>query len=405
MMMSKYSKAMNEFKQLRNDDGAIFSGDRSFFSARPHEKARVSRIIFGYLGRQYLLFFLGCAFGFAFLFFIGELLDELRGFLEAGASLGQVASYFLYRQTIHLVHVLPMSLLLAVSYVLNNLARNHEITAVRASGISMVQFCLPVWLISILASFLLFGLHESIAPRHAAIAERIRTEILTGEVAEPESERARLAFRNHRDNRYWFFEDFQRHGEQRGVSVKQFDPGSQSPIWEIRAERSLYDYDHEKWRFFNGYRFDYEGGEVLPDGRRFVEYSADGLDESPRDIFSRLSPAEEMNLREILAFLRSEEGMAPGTRRIFQSLAWYRVFLPLACLMAAMLGVGMSIGKGRAGALRGFASAMGLMVLYYVTSQSFLVLGKYGILPPPVAGALPTFGFTLYGGWLVHRRR
>ncbi len=372
-------------------------------------KARLSVIILGYLGRQYLVVLFFCLLGFSSLFLIIEALDWLPGFFDAEAGGWQIAGYFFHRQILHLVHVLPMSLLLAVSYVLNNLSRNHEITAVRASGISLFQFCLPIWFVALVASGVLFWLNESLIPHHNEKSEQLRHQILTGESERPEWHQARLAFRNHRENRHWFFENFSRTGEQEGVSIKQYRADNQALEWELRARKALW--SDGQWRFADGYFFEYEPESSLParerkfEGEQMAGQLVGRLDETPRGIATRLSPVEKMNLREIIAFLRWEQGAAVSTRRIFQTLAWHRLLLPFSCIMASLLGVGMSTGHGRAGALRGFATAIALMGMYFMISQATLVLGKHQLLPPIVAGALPTVGFTAYGWWLVHRRR
>ncbi len=391
---------MRQFRKNFNKNGAA-----PFFPVKAKPKSAPSWIMFRYLGRQYLLFFVFCLFGFAFLFLIGDLLNYLQDFLDAKAETSQVVAFFFYRQTTHLIHVLPMSVLLAVSYVLNSLARNHEITAVRASGVSMFEFCLPVWGIAVLAAFTLFWVNERVVPDHLDAAERIENSIQAGEVERKnENQKVLLAFRNHQQNRYWFFENFDRHGAQEGVSIKQIDPDSNTIAWEIRAAKA--EYKDGAWLFLDGHRFDYEPDDTLPaETKKFARYSTENLSEEPRDIYVHLSPVEKMNLREIIQFLRGEEGAAAGTLRIFRTLVWHRVTLPLACIMAALLGVGMSTGGVRAGALRGFASAIGLMALYHITSQALLVMGNYSLLPPFVAGALPTLAFTGYGFWLVYQKR
>lgn len=378
--------------------------NKSLFFSRPNKKARISKLLFRYLGTQCLFFFLFCLLGFGFLFFFLDMIDELSSFIEANTKWTKAVAYFLHRQPAHLKHVLPMSLLLALSYVFNKLARHHEITAVRASGISMFQFCLPVWCLGLVAGLLLFWLNEEVVIRHENLADNIQAEINTGIQDDTEKKKkARLAFRNHTENRYWFIENFNRTGGQEGVSLKQHDQKTNELTWEIRSEKALY--KDGKWFFIDGYRYTYEPGERLPASeKKFTQYTLHDLDETPSQIISHLNPAEEMNLRQILTLLRADTGLSGGTRIIFKTLAWHRAFIPLSCILAVLLGVGTGVGQGRAGALRGFASAMGLMALYYIANQVFLVLGKYGLLPAWIA-ALPPVGFTAYGLWLVYRHR
>jgi lipopolysaccharide export LptBFGC system permease protein LptF len=73
--------------------------------------------------------------------------------------------------------------------------------------------------------------------------------------------------------------------------------------------------------------------------------------------------------------------------------------------VGALLGVGLSITREGSSALRGFAMAVGIMVVYYLVGQMSVVAGKHGILPPVAAGCLPTFFFLGWGVWELHRKR
>ena len=48
-------------------------------------------------------------------------------------------------------------------------------------------------------------------------------------------------------------------------------------------------------------------------------------------------------------------------------------------------------------------TAVGLAVLYQVLNEVFMVAGKSGYLPPPVAGLTPTVVFGAYGIYLLKK--
>lgn len=351
---------------------------------------------------QFVIPLVCCAVGFCMLFLVTDVFDDLSDFLGADIAGIEILRYFLMKQPINLVNVLPMSVLLAVSYVLSNLGRHNEITAVRASGVSMLRFCLPIWCVAILLCGLLFWLNESVAPRFAVATQETWERLIEGESARTEDE-SKLAFRNEREHRYWFFESFSPRGQQKGVSIKQFDPDAQAITWEIRAETAQF--LDACWVFHKGYRFEYAPGDKLPvTEQKFDTLEVESLTESPRNIFSSLRPVEELTVQDILRIL-DRQGMSKSTRDIFWTTVWYRLAFPSACLTAALFGVGFSGAKERASTLKGFATAIGLMVLFYIVNQSSVVLGKYGILPPLIAGMGPSVLFIAGGCILVYKRR
>jgi len=362
-----------------------------------------SFILFRYIAGEFLIPLTCCLGGFIALFLITDVFDVLRDFLEAKAPVGQVLLFFFLRQPANLVNVLPMSILLSASFMINILGRHHEITALRASGLSLPRSCLPVWLAALAFSGLSLWLSESIAPECAARAEEL-LDRLTTPAHYFDQGRAKLAFRNGRDNRDWFFESFNREGQQRGVLLKQFRP-DRKILWELRAARAQYREGH--WVFFEGAltRFDAEG--ALPEGpeEQFAVREAPDLDESPGQILNSLRPAEELAIREMLRILRLTDDLPQSTADVLFTTLWYRLSFPFACLVAALLGVSLSATHESSNALRGFAMAVGIMVLYYIVGQLFVLLGKNGVVPPVCAGCLPTIAFAGWGGWEVFQKR
>ena len=88
-----------------------------------------------------------------------------------------------------------------------------------------------------------------------------------------------------------------------------------------------------------------------------------------------------------------------------RTILWYNLTFPLASLVAAMFGFSMTIANQRSGIMRGFACAVGMLVLFYIVGQVFFVIGKNGWLPPFVAGALPALAFMAGGVANVWRKQ
>ncbi len=337
------------------------------------------------------------------LFLIADIFDDLKDFLDAGAGLAVAARYFFYRQPANLVNVLPMSILLSASFMMSILGRHHEISAIRAAGLSVLRFAMPVWIIALAFSAISFWLSEDVIPNFNHRAEWI-IENLHDEGGQVERETS-LAYRNNEAGRDWFFQHFQAaNGVHSGILIKQFRP-DRTVEWELRAERGYY--RSGKWLFENGIfsTFDIRG--EMPTGPQqvFQQKVMPGLSETPADIVNSLRPAEELPVRAIISLLRSSEGLPETSKDVLRTIISYRLSFPIACIIAALLGVALSAVQERSNTMRGFALSVGLMVSYYVISQLFVLLGKNGMVPPVLAGVLPTAAFVAWGCMAVYRNR
>ena len=129
------------------------------------------------------------------------------------------------------------------------------------------------------------------------------------------------------------------------------------------------------------------------------------LGETPTRIVNQLRPVDELSVARMREILRANPDMPERLRARLRSTVWYRFAYSLASLVGALFGTALCICRERGGGLRGFALATGLMGLYYVFSQIFLVLGQQGHLPSFVAGAVPTLLFLCLGFWQMHAKR
>ena len=361
---------------------------------------RTSKILVRHVGSEFLLPLCCCLGSFMLLFMVIDLFDALSDFVGAKASVPDVVQFFLLRQPANLVNILPMSILLACGYMVSNFTRNHEVTAMRASGISMVNAFVPVWLVAGVCTMVSFLFVELVAPASSARADAIYKKI-TDPSSTPDA-RGMLASRNVRGNRDWNVENFSIDGVQRGVKILQFR-ANRWPAWRIQAESATYVSGH--WRLEKGTKTEYDADGLPKDeGLDFAVLDCPELTESPHEILGSLRPAEELSIREMLQLLSRKEGVARTSQNVFWTQIWYRVSAPFSCLGAALLGIALSLGSHRGSRLRGFSIALGVLVLYYLVGQMLVMLGKSGAIPPIMAGMLPTLLLAAWGIAEMRRR-
>lgn len=365
---------------------------------------RHSATLFGYISREFMVPFCCCIGGFIALFLIADLFEVLQEFLEAKASARTVIAFFALKLPFYVVNVLPMSLLLSSSFMVNILGRHHEITALRASGLSIFRCFLPVWIVALLAAFLSLWLNERIAPQWDARAEEF-LEALASPGKPRSASRPKLAYHHAAARRDWLFESFDAGGQQQRVLVKQFRP-DRSVAWELRAAKAYHTGgEHGHWVFLDGTHSRFDAAGELPEiEESFTRHEALDLRESPDQIVNSLRPVEELAVGEIHAMLAEQRHLPISTQNVFRTIMWHRLGFPFSCVVAALLGVSLSMTQA-GGALKGFAMAVGIMILYYLFSQVLVLLGKAGMVPPVVAGFLPTLLFGGWGGWDLYRKR
>lgn len=370
------------------------------------QQRRRSGLLFRYVSRELLIPFGLCVFGLLGLFLIADALDAQKALAKAGADWRYTATYLLLRQPLNLVHVLPMSVMLGVSVTTSSMGRHHEITAVRSSGISLLQWGRPFWLLGLSATIVTFCLGEFVVPPLSARVQQLRDGPAAAENRkESDSSRRLLAFRNRDGNRDWFFETFAQPGAGENVLVKQYGPGGEL-VWELQARSARY--AEGKWQFQDAALTRYRMQDGFPQPMRtseFETYTQSTLDDPPEAVTGELRPTEDMAIRDMLELLEQSGTLPEQTRNILETTVWYRLAYPWTSLMCALVGVGLNAASARRGALGGFAASVGIIFLFYTVSEFSVLFGRTGYIPAAAAGIVPVIAFLAWAAARVYKHR
>ena len=315
---------------------------------------------------------------------------------EEGFTFLVLVEYLALRAPATLVRVAPFSVLLATLVYLGDLAKNAELTALRAGGVSFARIARPLLVGGVLVGVAVFGLNE----RVVGPLDQFAQNLLHERTATPPSGRWMP------EGGVWF-----RDGRF-VVSATQV----------ARSGREL--------RGVNLFRVDAEGllVEVLSSEslvfREGAWHLAGAAQVSLSDLAISQLPKQELALRarpEMLADLgRSPEGM--GLVRLWgyvenlqrqgrptDALAftlWQKITLPLSCAVMVLVAAPfVSLTPRSGGRVGRLLAGIGVGMAFHFSNVLAEQLTVAGGLPPMWAAWLPVLLFTALGGLLFWRMR
>ncbi len=313
--------------------------------------------------------------------------------LTVGEYLLNVAPYFLYNTT-------PLSMLLAVLVTFGLLQRSNEITAIKATGISLYRIIVPVLIASMLVAGVLFLSDQFYLPYTNKRQDALRNQI-KGKPAQTYLRPDRKwIFGQHSDIYYYQFFDPDR-DVFGGVSVFQFDPHTFQITHRIAADRAHWSNSMSRWVYEEGWERSLSGP-AIESYRKFDAATYPELAEAPAYFKKEIKQSSEMNYDELRRYIYDLEQSGFDVVRLRVQLQ-KKIAYPLITLVMAVLAIPFALSAGKRSAVAGVATAIGIGVVYWTISGLFEAMGNLSQLPPAVAAWSPDLVFGFIGGYLILR--
>jgi lipopolysaccharide export LptBFGC system permease protein LptF len=184
------------------------------------------RLLDRYLFKELLTPLGVCLGGFLIFWIAFDLFGEISNLQQSHASFPEIVRLYWIRLPQLLLTILPVGLLLALLYALTNHTRHHELTAMRAAGVSLWRICLPYYVTGLLLSGLLYWLNEVVAPNAREQEDDLRASWTDPAAAADARIRHRgVSFQNLADKRSWLLGGFDlSSGEASNVRVSLWLP-------------------------------------------------------------------------------------------------------------------------------------------------------------------------------------
>ncbi len=351
----------------------------------------------------FMFYFLTLLTSFVLLTEVFNFFELLGDTFKNNIAMGELLRYLVFLAPKLVYDAAPVSALVAVLVTFGVLAKNNEITAFKACGVSLHRLALPVFVASLALSGALFVFDYGIVTRANIIQDALRDKI-KGRPAQTylSPDRKWIHGTGKRIFYYRFFEPDQ--GILGGVSVYEYETGPMRLRRHIYAESARWEPRLNTWVFQNGWSRDVREGE--DQYRNFQGETATfaGIEEDPAYFRKEVRTYKQMDyaqLRDYIAELRQS-----GFNTVPLQVQLHKKFAaPLFVFIMALLAAPFAFLTGSRGAMMGVGVSFGVAIAYFVANSLFEQLGNAWQLPPEMAAWSPNAAFTLVGAYLLTRLR
>jgi LPS export ABC transporter permease LptF/LPS export ABC transporter permease LptG len=346
-----------------------------------------------YLLEQFFYYFFVLLLAFVLIFDAFTLFDLLGDIARNHVSAITVLSYFQYLVPLMIYQLAPLATLVATLVSLAILAKNNEVIALKASGVSLYRLVLPLLLAGLLVSGGLFLLDDTFLPYANQRQDALRNEI-KGRPAQTYFEPARqwIFGENSKIYNYELFDsDRQLFG---GLNVFELDPATFQIHRRIFATRATWEPSENAWILTGGWVRDFGSNGQVVLYQPFKATTIAELTEPPGYFRREVRQSFQMNWRQLGEYIASLRQAGFDTARL--SVQWHKKFaFPMIATIIVFLGAPFAFLVGTRGAVGGLAVAVGIGVIYWSSAALLEAMGSAGQLPPLLAAWGPDamFGF------------
>ncbi len=358
------------------------------------------KIVDRYLIRGFLSPLIYCIVLFTVLFIIVDGFNNLNDFLKYNISLKIILTYYLYLFPLLLVQIAPIAALVSILYVLGNLNRHNEISALKASGVSAFQILSPYLFMGILLSASILLISETLVPYSSINSTSIREGLI-----QKGSENNERAIKNvtlyGKKNRIIYAREYDVLTQTLRDIVILEDRPDQILASKLTAEKAHY--ENGAWVFYKVIKYDVDDkGDIL--GEPLVAEKLDfDMPEKPEDFIRQALQVEFMSARQLKDYIHHLKGTSRKlTRRLWVDFH-YKIAFPFISFIVMLIGAPLAMKTERGSAMVGIGTSLMIVILYYGIASVCLAVGKGGFISPFLAAWFGNIFFAFIGIILIRQ--
>ena len=275
-------------------------------------------------------------------------------------------------------YTIPISALVATLVTFGLFSRNNEITAFKASGISLYRIALPIVVMAGVMSVLSYLMLDFVMPYSNQRVDQLKNQI-KGKKTVTSSQQQKLWFLG--KGRYLInFLSYDRNAKQLSqVQIFEMHPTDFRLTRRVYADRATW--DGSGWVFQNGWMRSFADDGTTSVLSKITTPLRLFYSEKPDDFATEVKAPEQMTFQQLRRYIetikRSGYAAEELSVKLYQKTSW-----PFLSLVMTLIALPFAFKIGKRGALYGVGIALVLGIFYWMVFAIFTKFGEVGNLPP-----------------------
>lgn len=353
------------------------------------------KILNQYILKEIAFPFIIILFVLTFVLLMGKILQIMDLFINKGISFFSIAKIILFLLPYFMLFTIPIALLIAILMAMGRLSSDNEVTAMKTSGISLLQLFYPVAVASLIAFIFSIIISYYIVPQSNTATRKLLFNVVQQNV------NIGLKEKIFNDD----FKDFLIYADKilanknymEGIIIS--DKRTVGEHNTIFARKAYLVSDPESMNV----KLKLENGSIhsvspnLKNYRKidFISYEINlDLSTAVGNFDKPAKSAKDMTMTELLENMK-KPGMQEKDIRELYIEAHKKFSTPLACILFGMLALPLGIRSHRSVKSKGFAVGLLIVCFYYVLRIGGEAFAETGYIPVAIGVWFPNILFAL----------
>lgn len=352
-----------------------------------------------YTLRQFILTAFFSLFAITLIFIVTNMMDNIDDFLDRHATVGMIATYYLYFIPEIVKLMIPVAMLLSALFTTGRLSTYNELTALKSGGVSLYRFMMPLLACAFLVSLASIYFNGWVVPQANKKKLQIARMYFQKDIEFVSKNNIFIQDSRTRILSIGMFDDGRNVASL--VSIQDFDPKDLTVmVARYDAQQMRWDEATRTWMLVNGTARYFNGrAETLQEFRTFP---IGKLNFTPDDIRKKQEKPEEMSYTDLKTFVENQQRAGHDAAKWMIDL-YGKIAFPFASVIVVLFGVPFSSVKRRSGLGVEFGIAVGISFLYMIFLEISQAFGYNGDLHPLLTAWLANIIFLAAGIYVLWR--
>ena len=359
----------------------------------------MNKLIDKYILKKFILNLVIALSSFIIIFIIVNIIDFLDKFIERGISSKEILLYYYFTIPYFISIALPMSILISTIFTFGTLQKNNEITAIKASGISIRRAGISILISGIIFCFLSFFFENIIVVNSIQKRQEIERKLKPLDKRYIKNRKNDIFY--HLDDSFLGIKRFN-YKNDTGYNVTIQKYNGSDIIYRLDAKKISWNKDIKSWDFEDCHIRDWNNNKLkyysIKDTNIII------TDVYPEIIKRDFIKPEEMDYWELSAFIKKLQNKGLDYSRWLVNKHYKTAFACIPFIMV-IFGLALSIQKPRSSYAIGMGLSIIVIFLYYASIIFGKTLGYNNTLSPFLSVWIVNIIFLLLGCILYFKAR